>query len=64
MGKGAELGVHCHNGDIPHLIPAVPSLQLSNQNYRSSFEEFLGVFEIVFLVLFNGGEAVTASIMD
>jgi hypothetical protein len=40
------------------------ALKLSHQIYGTVCEELLGVFVIVFLVLFDGGEVLAAEVID
>jgi hypothetical protein len=55
MGKWAYLGVHCCEGDVSDLISAVPAGEFSGEIYGPVFEELFGVFEVVFLVVLDGG---------
>lgn len=64
VGKGTHFRVHCHHRDVSNLKPAMAALNFSCQVHGTILEELLGVFEVVFLVLFDGGEVLSTEVID
>jgi len=62
--KGADFGIHRHNGDVPDLISAMPALQLAHQIHGAVFEQLFRVFPVVPLVVFDGGKVFPAQLED
>lgn len=62
--KGTHLGVHRHDGDVPHFKPAMPALQLAHQIHGAAFEQLSGVFLVVSLVRLDRGKVFPAESED
>lgn len=53
MGEGADFGVDGRDGDVADFDSAVSALYLPCYVDGAVFEEFFGVFVVVFLVVFD-----------
>ena len=62
--KWADLGIHRHDGDVPNLISAMPTLQLAHQIHGAVFEQLFRVFPVALLVVLDGGEVFPAQLED
>ncbi len=62
--KWAVFRVHRGNTKIPKFHPAMTVFEFANNIQRAIFKEFLSVFVIIALVLFDSGKTLASKVID